>query len=71
MLTGKLKWFKPKEQPKKPTTIISDPSFWAIVFAWDANDQELAYENFEKVREENFNDGIEYAKDTVNEWHRP
>jgi hypothetical protein len=56
---------------KKPTAVINSPAFWAVVFALDAGNEALAYENFEKAMGERFDAGEEYAKDTLHDWYQP
>jgi hypothetical protein len=54
------------EEKRQP---IINEALSEIIVAFDGGDMERVVRLFDEACEKRFEDGIEYAKDTVNEWH--
>ena len=53
-------------RPQRITEALSN-----IIIAFDSGDMERVIRLFDEACEQRFEDGIQYARDTVGEWHRP
>ncbi len=62
---------KAKVQERVQRSFFSTDRLSKMIIAFDSGDMVELIRLYDEALERRFEDGISYAKDTVNEWHRP
>lgn len=62
---------KAKVQERVGRSLFSTDQLSKIIIAFDSGDMKAVIQLYDEALERRFEDGIEYAKDTVGEWHKP